>query len=357
MTTRPPLNLAIIDDYQNIAPSKFQPLQPRLTGITSFPQTLHPAHHAPDKTALITRLHPYQIISTMRERTPFPADLIASLPNLKYIMTTGTRNRAIDLQACAERGILVTGTTGLGAGEHKLSIPPSPSSTTQHTWALILGLARYIARDDAVVKSGGWQGSLAMGLAGKTLGILGLGNLGTAAAKIGVLAFGMRVVAWSSSLTQEMADQKAVEAGLPAGSFVVADSKLALFRGADVVSVHYVLSERSKGIVGKEELEAMKRTALLVNTSRGPLVEEEALLEVLREGRIRGAALDVFNREPLAGDSEWRTTKWGVEGRSEVLLSPHMGYAEEEIMERWYEEQAENLGRWLDGKEVETRLI
>ncbi|PGH34509.1 glycerate dehydrogenase [[Emmonsia] crescens] len=354
MQPNTPLNLAILDDYQNIAPAKFSHLKPHLTTITSFPETLHPKHNHADKVALISRLRPYQIISTMRERTPFPAELISSLPNLKYLLTTGTRNRSIDLQACAQRGILVTGTTGLRTGPVSL---PSPSSTTEHTWALILGLARNIARDDAAVKSGGWQGSFAMGLAGKTLGILGLGSLGTATAKIGALAFGMRVIAWSSNLTQDMADEKASAFGLPAGTFEVTSSKLALFREADVLSVHYVLSERSLGIVREEELGVMKPTALLVNTSRGPLIQEKALLKTLKEGRIRGAALDVFDLEPLPRDSEWRSTRWGMEGRSEVLLSPHMGYAEEGIMNIWYEEQAENLERWLNGKEVENKLL
>ncbi|KLJ11070.1 glycerate dehydrogenase [Blastomyces silverae] len=167
----------------------------------------------------------------------------------------------------------------------------------------------------------------------------------------------MRVIAWSSNLTQDMADEKASALGLPAGTFEVVSSKLALFREADVLSVHYVLSERSLGIVGEEELGVMKPTALLVNTSRGPLIGEKALLKTLKEGKIRGAALDVFDLEPLPGDSPWRTTRWGVEGRSEVLLSPHMGYVEEGIMHRWYEEQAENLDRWLNGKEVENKLV
>lgn len=234
---------------------------------------------------------------------------------------------------------------------------PYADSTTEHTWALILGLARNIARDDAAVKNGRWQGSFATGLAGKTLGVLGLGALGAATAKIGALAFGMRVIAWSSNLTQDAADEKAAGLGLPAGTFEVASSKLELFREADVLSVHYVLSERSVGIVGAEELGVMKPTALLVNTSRGPLVDEKSLLKTLEEGKIRGVALDVFDLEPLPLDSPWRTTRWGVEGRSDVLLSPHMGYVEEGVMHRWYEEQAENLEKWLSGKDVETRLL
>ncbi|OAT11793.1 D-isomer specific 2-hydroxyacid dehydrogenase [Blastomyces gilchristii SLH14081] len=221
MPASSPLNLAILDDYQNIATAKFSHLKLHLTSITSFPETLHPSHNDGDKAALISRLKPYHIISTMLERTPFSAE------------------------ACAERGSLVTGTIGLGARSQKLDSLPHTGSTTEHTWALILGMARNIARDDVVVKSGGWQGSFAAGLERKTLGILGLGSLGslgTATEKIGALAFGMRVVAWSSNLTQDMADEKAAALGLPAGAFEVVSSKLELFREADVLSVHYMLS-------------------------------------------------------------------------------------------------------------------
>ncbi|KAL2363058.1 hypothetical protein RJZ56_004019 [Blastomyces dermatitidis] len=245
MPASSPLNLAILDDYQNIATAKFSHLKLHLTSITSFPETLHPSHNDGDKAALISRLKPYHIISTMLERTPFSAEVISPLPNLKYLLITGHCNRAIDQQACAEWGILVTGTTGLGAHSQKLDSLPHTGSTTEHTWALILGMARNIARDDAVVKSGGWQGSFAAGLERKTLGILGLGSLGslgTATEKIGALAFGMRVVAWSSNLTQDMADEKAAALGLPAGAFEVVSSKLELFREADVLSVHYMLS-------------------------------------------------------------------------------------------------------------------
>jgi len=166
----------------------------------------------------------------------------------------------------------------------------------------------------------------------------------------------MRVIAWSTNLTQEKADEQAQAQGLPSGSFEAVSSKPEFFRRADVVSLHNVLSERSRGIVGKTELDTMKSTALLVNTSRGPLIDEAALLEALNAGQIRGAALDVFDTEPLPVDSPWRTTAWGQDGRSEVILSPHMGYGEEEQLNGWYEELAENLQRWLDGEEVQTRM-
>ncbi|WEW60750.1 D-2-hydroxyacid dehydrogenase family protein [Emydomyces testavorans] len=349
----PQIRLAILDDYQGIAPHHFAQFTSRLQ-ITSYDNTLNPfdpSQHA----ALLERLQPYQIISTMRERTPFPRELIAQLPNLKLLLTTGSTNRAIDLLACAEHGITVTGTTG-GGRQQDLSglVPPTPM--VQHTWALILGLAHNIAKEDASVKAGGWQESLTTSLSGKTLALLGLGWLGAETAKIGVLAFNMKIIAWSMNLTQHEADAQAARMGLPVGTFRVVQSKEELFRGADVLSVHYVLSSRSKGIVGRKELEVMKPTAFFVNTSRGPLVDEDGLLDTLKEGKIKAAALDVFDIEPLPLDSEWRTTQWGKDGRSDVLLSPHMGYVEEGVMSRWYEEQAENVKRWLDGRELMTRL-
>lgn len=339
--------VAILDDYQNISPSHFSSLASRIDA-SQFPQTLNSRDPA-QREALIQRLHPYNVIVTMRERTPFPAEVVASLPNLQLLLTQSTRNLALDLLACADRGIIVAGTTGRAPGVH---------STVQHTWALILGLARHIARDDAAVKAGQWQGSpLSVNISGHTLGILGLGKLGAQAGRIALLAFGMRVVAWSANLTQEKADEQARAQGLSAGSFVVAHSKRDFFQQADVVSVHHVLSERSRGIVGRAELEAMRSSALLVNTSRGPLIDETALLDTLNAGRIRGAALDVFDTEPLPVDSPWRTTAWGKQGRSEVVLTPHMGYGDEEQLHRWYEELAGTLRLWLDGEEIPARMV
>ncbi|RMJ25797.1 D-isomer specific 2-hydroxyacid dehydrogenase [Aspergillus sp. HF37] len=341
-----PVNVAVLDDYQNIAPSHFQSLAARVS-LSYFPDTLDPRDPA-QQHALVQRLLPYHVVVTMRERTPFFAETIAALPNLKLLLTTATRNLALDVDACASRGIPVAGTAGR---------PTGVNSTVQHTWAMILGLARHLARDDAAVKRGEWQGSsLAVNLSGKTLALLGLGKLGSEVGKIAVIAFGMKVIVWSANMTQGRADEQAQAQGLPAGAFEVVPTKTDFFQRADVLSIHNVLSERSRSIVGAQDLEAMKRTALVVNTSRGPLIDETALLDVLNAGQIRGAALDVFDTEPLPSDSPWRSTAWGMDGRSEVLLTPHMGYGEEELLHGWYHEMADNLARWLDGQKLQTPM-
>ena len=345
------VKLAILDDYTDIAPPKFSAIADRLE-IVTFPETLN-AKSASGRETLIERLKPFTIISTMRERTAFTREVLTELPNLKLLLTTGMRNASIDVKTCAERGVIVAGTTGQKGGSKAL---PGYAATNEHCWALILGLAKGIASNDKAVKDGGWQSGLSFGLAGRTLALLGLGRLGAECAKTAVYGFGMNITAWSSSLTQEVADEKAEAHGLPKGTYKVIGSKRELFETADVLSVQYVLSDRSRGIVGEEELNAMKKNALLVNTSRGPLVDEQALLKALIEGKIRGAALDVFDVEPLDRDSEWRTTEWGQNGRSEVLLSPHMAYVEERTMHTWYEETAENVELFLDGKEVKKRF-
>jgi len=361
-----PIKVAVLDDYHNLSPGYFTRLPPSNFEISYFSNTLLPYNHSstPEsvKAQLVERLQPFTIISCIRERTPFPGALLEKLPNLKFLQSTAGRNKGIDLEACKRLGIKVAGTTGLGRsdGPRSEGLKKGPDSTTQHCIALLLALARNIAGDDLEVKTGGWQTELATGLAGKTLGIVGLGRLGVNVAKIMHVAFGMRIVAWSENLTQEGADEKAREAGLAVedeeGKVFRAVGKEELFRTADVVSVHYVLSDRSRGVVGKKDLEMMKPSALLVNTSRGPLVVEEDLLQVLREGRIRGVALDVFELEPLPQESAWRSTQWGKNGRSRVLLSPHMGYVEEEVMNNWCAEVVENIERWVGGKEVNCEM-
>lgn len=298
----------------------------------------------------------------MRERTPFPADLIARLPNLKLLLTTGLRNASIDLAACRERGIPVAGAKdkargGPAAAGGSVAAAVATDSTTQHCVAMILALARGLAADNAAVRAGAWQTGWALGLSDRTLGVLGLGRLGVWVARIMRTAFGMRVVAWSSNLTQDAADARAAEAGLPVEdeegqkTFRVV-SREELFATADVLSVHLVLSDRTRGLVGAEDLARMKQTALLVNTARGPIVQERALLDVLEKGAIRGAALDVFDLEPLPLDSPWRTTEWGKDGRSQVLLTPHMGYVEKQTLGDWYAVQVENVQRWQKGQEL-----
>ena len=378
-----PIKLAVLDDYHNIAASHFTHIDPSKVDITVFNDTLpsysHPGTSDADRKALVNRLKPFSALSTMRERTPFPGELLRQLPNLKVIFATGGKFESWDLDTMKDMGITVCAapgkgrTDGRGSGTSPRALPIKQGGghpTTQHVWALILGLARNIAADDAVVKGkggpAGWQTELAMGLQGKTLGLVGLGRIGAHVARVGVLAFGMKIVCWSANLTQEKADELAGECGLPVtgGGIASEDEKTfrvvtkeQLFRSADVVSVHYVLSERSKGIVGAQELEWMKATGLLINTSRGPLVDEAALLETLRQGRIRGAALDVFDIEPLPADSPWRSEDWDVKGKSRVLLTPHMGYVEEGTLTTWYEETAENLERLIEGKELLHRII
>ncbi|PMD14985.1 hypothetical protein NA56DRAFT_664312 [Hyaloscypha hepaticicola] len=355
-----PIKLAILDDYQNIASPHFENLKPNFS-ITVFRDTLLPYNHPSTlhdvKQEIIERLKPFTVISSMRERTPFPRDLLKQLPNLKLLLTTGLRNAAIDMVAAKELGIHVTGAPGKGRSTSTTAKKKrGPDSTTQHCVALILGIARGLASDDKEVKTGGWETDLATGLSGKYFSALGLGRLGGNVAKIMYQSFGMRILAWSSSLTQEAADEKAKALGLPVededGKVFTVVSKEELFKQADVLSVHYVLSDRSRGIVGVEDLALLKPSALFVNTSRGPLVDEAPLIEVLEKGKIRGAAIDVFEIEPLPKESKWRSEAWGTEGRSKVLLSPHMGYVEEDAMGQWYEEQAEILESWHKGEEL-----
>ncbi|KAK0731870.1 D-isomer specific 2-hydroxyacid dehydrogenase [Lasiosphaeris hirsuta] len=354
------IKIAVLDDYQGISELKFKTLDPAKYEVTYFKDTLLPYNH-PDtpqdvKDKLVQRLGPFTVISTMRERTPFPGDLVARLPNLKLLLTTGNRNLALDLDAFKARGIPV-----VGAVDKAVAGSAGSVSTTEHCVAMILAAARNIAQDDHAVKSGGWQTGSAVGLHGRVLGTVGLGRLGVAVAKILYQAFGMHVVAWSPNLTQEVADEKAraagflVENGQGEKTFKVV-SKEELFRTADVISIHLVLSDRSRGSIAAQDLSLMKPSSIFINTSRGPLVVEEDLLYALEKGQIRAAALDVFELEPLPLDSKWRTTNWGQDGRSHVLLTPHMGYVEQSTLEGWYEHQVENIERWEKGEALVQNL-
>ena len=311
------MRVAILDDYQRVALSMAD--WPSIGAGVS----VHPFHERLGREDdLAERLRNFDAVVAMRERTPFPATLIERLPLLKLIVTTGRRNAAIDVQAAAARGVVVCGTS-------TLSPPP-----VELTWGLILSLARSIPRESAAMRAGAWQSTMGIGLHGKTLGVIGLGRLGTDVARIG-RAFGMQVIAWSQNLTRDKTD--AVGAELVA--------KDALFQRADIVTVHLVLGDRTRGIVGERELALMKPTALLVNTARGPIVDEHALIHALRHSVIAGAALDVFDEEPLPPDHPLRRLE-------NALLTPHLGYVTTENYRLAYGQAVEDIRAFLAGAPV-----
>jgi len=285
------------------------------TGVSV--ETFHEPLGSADTIA--ERLRDIHVIVAMRERTPFPRSLLERLPSLKLLITTGRRNAAIDVKAAAERGVPVSGTS-------TLSTPP-----VELTWGLILALARKIPQESAAMRSGAWQTTIGVGLHGKTLGIIGLGRLGTEVALIGK-AFGMHVVAWSQNLTSDITGPLGVE---------LVD-KDALFRRADVVTIHLVLSARTRGLVGDRELAAMKPDAFLINTARGPIVDEQPLLAALRSRRIGGAGLDVYDQEPLPADHPLRRL-------DNVVLTPHLGYVTVENYREAYGQAVENIRSFLAG--------
>jgi phosphoglycerate dehydrogenase-like enzyme len=253
----------------------------------------------------------------MRERTPLTAEVIDRLPALKLIASTGPRNASIDVGAARARGIEIVN-TGYN------SYP-----TIELTWGLILASARNIVTEAQAVRAGRWQKTLGVGLQGKTLGIVGLGRVGAGVARVG-LAFGMKVIAWSQNLTSE----KAAEHG------VTLATKDELFRSSDIISVHLILSDRSRGLIGKPEIGLMKSSAWLVNTSRGPIVDESALIEALQAGRIAGAAVDVFDREPLSADHPFRSLP-------NVLATPHIGYVADDLYRTFYQDTVSNIVWWM----------
>ncbi|KAK2589410.1 hypothetical protein QQS21_012914 [Conoideocrella luteorostrata] len=351
------VNVAVLDDYQGFANTHFSSLDPSNFTVKYFTETLRPYNH-PDtsqnvKDELVQRLEPFEVIATMRERTPFPRELIQRLPRLKLLLSCGHRNKAIDMEACQERGIPVTATEDKAGGP--------VDSTTEHIITMILAACRGIAQNDAAVKSGKWQTSFVTAVSGKTLGLVGLGRLGGAVARIMSVAFGMKIIAWSSNLTQDAADEQAKTQGLPieganGEKTFRAVSREELFSASDVISVHLVLSDRSRGLITENDLSRMKPSAFFVNTARGPLVVEKDLLSVLQAGRIRGAALDVFDLEPLPADSEWRNTDWGTNGKSQVLVTPHVAYVEEGLISEFYKQQVADLLRWSEGKALNKTM-
>jgi len=311
------LRAAILDDYQSVALglADWASLRGEVEAI-AFDD------HVADADALIRRLEDFEIIVAMRERTPFPRALIERLPKLKLLVTSGMRNAAIDVAAATERGIVVSGTDMLGY------------PTAELTWGLILALTRRIPMEIEAMRAGHWQVDLGIGLRGKTLGVLGLGKLGSQVAKVGK-AFDMEVIAWSQNLSSERA--AAVGARLV--------GKNELLSNADVVTVHLVLSDRTRGLIGADELALMKPTALLVNTSRGPIVGEMALAEALISRRIAGAALDVYDVEPLPRHHPLREV-------DNLILTPHIGYVTQENYAQVFGQTIDNIRAYLKGQPI-----
>jgi phosphoglycerate dehydrogenase-like enzyme len=312
------LKIAVLDDYQNIALelADWSTLAGRAE-ITVFND------HIADPTAIIDRLLPFDVVSVMRERTPLPRDIIERLPRLKLIASTGPGNASIDMAAAAEHGVSVTA-TGY-----------SSTPTIELTWALILAGARHVVPESNAVRAGGWQTTVGQELEGKVLGVVGLGRIGAQVARIG-LAFGMKIIAWSQNMTPEIAGA--------AGATMVPKSEL--FRQADIVTVHLVLSKRTRGLIGAAELEVMKPTARLINTSRGPIVDEAALIAALQSHSIAGAALDVFDQEPLPAGHPFRSL-------DNVLATPHIGYVGEDLYRTFYHDVVTSISAWLDERATE----
>lgn len=314
------MRVAILDDYQQVwrEHADWSVLDGRVE-VTSF------ADHLFDEGALAARLAPFDVVVAMRERTPFPASLLDELTNLKLLVTTGPFNAVIDIDHAAAKGIVVCGTGG------------AIFNTSELTWALILACARHVPTEDRNIKSGGWMTTVGTDLFGRTLGLCGAGRLGGIVAGVGK-AFGMKLIAWSENLT----DERAAEIG------ATRVDKDTLFRDADVLTIHQVLSDRTRGLVGARELSLMKHSAILVNTSRGPIVDELALADALRNRAIRGAGIDVFGIEPLPADHPFR-------GLDNIVTTPHLGYVTDGCYDVFFRDIVEDIAAWLDGAPV--RLV
>jgi phosphoglycerate dehydrogenase-like enzyme len=310
------MKVAVLDDYQHVAEGLAD--WKRLDAEVVF---FH--DHLSDEDAIAARLRPFDVVAIMRERTPFPRSLFEKLPNLKLLTTSGMRNLAVDVEAANERGIVVCGTESPG------------NSTMELTWGLIFALLRRIPIEDRATRAGRWQVTLGEEVSGKTLGIIGLARIGSAVARIG-RAFGMKILAWNPSLTKERAAEHGAE--LAAGL----DD---LLQRADIVTIHVQLNERSRGLIGARELSLLKPTAYLINTSRGPLVDEAALITALREKRIAGAALDVYDREPLPPDHPLLSLE-------NTVLTPHLGYVSLQQYRMFYPQMVENIEAFLKGAPI-----
>jgi D-3-phosphoglycerate dehydrogenase len=312
------IRAAILDDYQNVAMSfaDWSPIAKDVE-VKVFTEPFK------NRDEAIKALQGFAVIVGMRERTPFPRAMIEALPDLKLLITTGARNNSFDLKAAAERGVTVCGTGGFG------------SPTTGIVFGLLLELTRRIGFENARLKAGQpWQVTIGPDLEGMTLGVLGLGKLGQRSAAV-AKAFGMNVIAWSQNLTAE----KAAAAG---ATYV---SKEELFAKADVITIHVVLSDRSRGLVGAADLGRMKKTAYLINTSRGPIIDEAALIAALKGKRIAGAGLDVFDVEPLPLDHPYRTM-------DNVVITPHLGYVSTQNYAKYFPDIVTGIRAFLDGKPV-----
>jgi phosphoglycerate dehydrogenase-like enzyme len=306
------MRIAILDDYQGVAleMADWSAVSSR-ADITVF------RDHLADPAAVADRLEPFDIICVMRERTPLPRAILERLPRLRVIASTGPGNSSIDVQAAAALGIEVLHTGYFS------------QPTIEHTWALILSALRKVVMDANSVRDGGWQTSVGVDLAGKTLGLLGLGRVGAGVARIGQ-AFGMQTIAWSQNLAAARAQELGVARVEPEE----------LFSRSDVLSVHVILSERTRGLVGVPQFSLMRSDAWLINTSRGPVVDETALLEALRQGRLAGAAIDVFATEPLPVDHPFRR-------QPNLLVTPHVGYVTENLYRTFYGDTVRNIAEWL----------
>ncbi|ANN68933.1 D-2-hydroxyacid dehydrogenase family protein [Bordetella bronchialis] len=316
------MKIAILDDYHGVAKdyADWASLGPQAS-VQVFREYL------PEGPQRVSALQPFDVIVIMRERTPFPAELVNALPNLRLLVTTGLRNNSVDLAACKARGVVVCGAPGSDNGLN---------ATAELSWTLILALFKNLCSEDANMRQGLWQTAMPVSLKGKRLGVVGLGKLGSALARVG-RAFDMDVVAWSPNLTPERAEQ--------GGARYV--GKHELFSTADVISVHLILSASTRGVVDAASIAAMKPTAFLVNTSRAGLVDQDALMDALRNQRIGGAGLDVYPVEPLPADDPVRRLK-------NVVLTPHLGYVSADNFKAFYENALEAVKAWAAGSPIRT---
>jgi phosphoglycerate dehydrogenase-like enzyme len=319
------MKIVVLDDYQRVARfyADFDRLSDGNDGVTV--EVLH--EHIDDPDALVAALAGAEVVVAMRERTPFPAALFDRLPDLRLLVSTGMQNAAIDLAAAAAHGVVVSGTGMAGASAKS-------SNTAELTWALILAVQRHVVAEDRAVRAGRWQTTVGTDLAGSTLGVLGLGRLGSQVARIGQ-AFDMRVVAWSENLTAE----RAAAAG---AQWVRKDE---LFATGDVLTIHQKLSDRTVNLVGAAELAAMKPSAVLINTSRGPIVDGAALIAALHAGTIAGAGLDVYDTEPMPAEHPLRDAP-------NTVLLPHLGYVTRNGYQAMHEQIVEDIRAWRAGSPV-----